>query len=90
MHFSHAQYFAVTVGASQKTPIEPRHEINGFDICENKYADQLHSHRLCFRYIESTIPLLPNPKFQASNRLKWLYSPVCVGPVGKTRRPVFL
>ena len=33
-------------------------------ICENKDADQLHSHcaaeqRLCFRYTDSTIPLLP-------------------------------
>ena len=35
-----------------------------FCICENKDADQLRSnceadHRLCFRYISSTIPLLP-------------------------------
>ena len=34
-----------------------------FCICENKDADQLHSNReadqpLCFRYIDSTIPLL--------------------------------
>ena len=36
-----------------------------FCICENKDADQLRSNReadqrLCFRYIDSTIPLLPN------------------------------
>ena len=35
-----------------------------FCICENKDADQLHSkreadQRLCFRYIDSTIPLVP-------------------------------
>ena len=30
-----------------------------------------------------------NPKFQASNHLLWLYSPVCVGPGRKPRRPVF-
>ena len=30
-----------------------------------------------------------NPKFQASNHLLWLYSPVCVGPGWKPRRPVF-
>ena len=35
-----------------------------FCICENKGADQLHSncpadHGLCFRYIDTTIPLLP-------------------------------
>ena len=29
-----------------------------FCICENKEADQL---RGCFRYIDSTIPLLPKP-----------------------------
>ena len=34
-----------------------------FCICENKYADQLRGYReadqrLCFRYIDSTIPLL--------------------------------
>ena len=36
-----------------------------FCICENKGADQLHSNcaadqRLCFRYIASTITLLPD------------------------------
>ena len=65
-----------------------------FCICENKDADQLRGNReadqrLCFRYIDSTIPLLPYPKFQASNHLLWLYSPVCVGPGQKPRRPVF-
>ena len=30
-----------------------------------------------------------NPKFQASNHLLWLYSPVCVGPRWKHWRPVF-
>ena len=28
-------------------------------------------------------------KFQASSHLLWLYSPVCVGPGQKPRRPVF-
>ena len=31
-----------------------------------------------------------NPKFQASSHLLWLYSPLCVGPGRKPRRPVFL
>ena len=31
-----------------------------------------------------------NPKFQASSHLHLLYSPVCVGPGRKPRRPVFL
>ena len=42
-----------------------------FCICENKDADQLcgdreADQRFCFRYTDGTIPLLPNPKFQAS------------------------
>ena len=45
-------------------PNEPRHEKTCFCICENKDADQLRSdcaadQRLCFRYIDSTVPLLP-------------------------------
>ena len=39
-----------------------------FCICENKDADQLRGNReadqrLCFRYIDSTIPLLPKYQF---------------------------
>ena len=30
-----------------------------------------------------------NPKFQASSHLMLLYSPVCIGPGRKPRRPVF-
>ena len=30
-----------------------------------------------------------NPKFQVPRHLLWLYSPVCVGPGRKPRRPVF-
>ena len=65
-----------------------------FCICENKDADQLRGNRkadqrLCFRYTDSTIPLLPNPIFQVSNNFLWLYSPVCVRPGRKPRRPVF-
>ena len=64
-------------------------------ICENKDADQLRGNhreadqRLCFRYTASTIPVLPEPDFQASSHLLWLYSLVCVGPGRKPRRPVF-
>ena len=39
-------------------------------ICENKAADQLcgnrtADHRLCFRYIDSTIPLLPKSEISS-------------------------
>ena len=42
---------------------EPHHEKPMFCICENKDADQLRGNReadqrLCFRYIDTTIPLL--------------------------------
>ena len=66
-----------------------------FCICENKGADQLRGNReadqrLCFRFLESTIHLLSKyEKFQASSHLLWLYSPVCVGPGRKPRRPGF-
>ena len=57
-------------------------------ISENKDADQLRGNReadqrLCFRYSDSTIPLLLNPKFQASSSFLRLYRPVCVRPVQK-------
>ena len=44
-------------------PNEPRHEKTFFCICENKDADQLcGNHKadqcLCFRFTDSTIPLL--------------------------------
>ena len=53
-------------------------------IGESKCTDQLRGNReadqrLCFRYTDSTIPLLPKSK---SSSL-CLYSPVCVGPVRK-------
>ena len=65
-----------------------------FCICENEDTDQLRGNReadqrLCFRYTDSIIPLLLNTKFQASNHFLWLYSPVCVRPGQKPRRPVF-
>ena len=47
--------------------IEPRHEKAGFWLCENEGADQHRSNceadqRLCFRYTDSTIPLLSKSK----------------------------
>ena len=65
-----------------------------FCICENKDADQLQGareadQRLCFRYIDSTIPLLP--RYEISSLL-----PSCVvvetglcGTWSESRRPVF-
>ena len=41
-----------------------------FCICENKDADQLHGNRkadqrLCFRFMDSTIPLLPKSEISS-------------------------
>ena len=49
---------------------ESRHEKTCFCICENKGADQLCGKRtadqhLCFRSIDSTIPLLPKSKISS-------------------------
>ena len=57
-------------------------------IGENKDADQLRGNReadqrLCFRYSDSTIPLLLKSKIQASSSFLCLYRPVCVRPVRK-------
>ena len=65
-----------------------------FCLCENKDADQLRSNceadqRLCFRYSDSTIPLLLKSKISSSSSFLSLYRPVCVGPGRKPRRPVF-
>ena len=65
-----------------------------FCICENKDADQLRGNReadqrLCFRYLDSTIHILPKSNFQASSHIQWLRSPLCVGPGRKPWRLVF-
>ena len=58
-------------------------------ICENKDADKLRISAFVFatRIVKSLYFL--NPKFQAFSYLVWLYSPDCVGPGRKPRRPVF-
>ena len=66
-----------------------------FCICENKDADQLHGNReadqrLCFHYIDSTIPLLPTYEISSLKPTCEVVSyPVCVGPGRKPQRPVF-
>ena len=65
-----------------------------FCICKNKDEDQLvvtakliSAFVFAIRIVQSLYFL--NPKFQASSRLVWLYSLVCVGPGQKPRKPVF-
>ena len=47
-----------------------------FCICENKDADQLHGNReadqhLCFRYMDSKIPLFPKSEISSTARFVW-------------------
>ena len=66
-----------------------------FCICENKGADQLCGNRtklisafvFATQIVQSLFYL--NPKFHGSSHLLWPYSPVCVGPDLKPRKPVF-
>ena len=65
-----------------------------FCICENKDTDQLAvTAKLISAFVFATrivqYLLSLNTKFQASSHLLRLYSPVCVGPGRKPRRPVF-
>ena len=68
---------------------------SAFCICENKDADQLCSNTAklisAFVFAIWIVQFLYylNLKFQASSHLLWLYSPVCVGPGRKPRRPDF-
>ena len=61
-----------------------------FCIWENKGADSAADQRLCFRCVDSTVPLLPKTTFRASSLLLWLYSPISVGPGRKTPKTRFL
>ena len=62
---------------------EPRHEKTSFFR-----QAKLISAFVFATYIVQSLYFL-NPKFQASSYLLWLYSPVCVRPGRKPRRPVF-
>ena len=59
-----------------------------FCLCENKDADQLRAFVFTIRIVQFLYSL--DPQFQASSRLLWLYSPVCVGPGRKPPKTSFL
>ena len=66
-----------------------------FFICENKDADQLRGnreadHRLCFRYTDSTILLLPKSDFSSLSPSYVAVQPGLYRTWSETRRPVFL
>ena len=64
-------------------------------ISENKGTDQLRSNceadqHLCFRYMDSTIPLLSKSKISSLwSSSVFVYRPVCVGPGQKHKLLVF-
>ena len=93
---THCRFLLFTAPKLLNTIIEPRHEKTCFCICANKDADQMcdiraADQRLCFRYLDSTIPLLPKSEIfkPLYSHLLKMYSPVCVGPGRKPRRQVF-
>ena len=66
-----------------------------FCICENKDADQLHSNReadqcLCFRYIDTTIPLLPKSEISSLQPSSVAVQPGLCGTWSKTLKSDFL
>ena len=62
-----------------------------FCICKNNDADQLREadQRLCFRYIESTIPLLPKSEISSLYRAYVAAQPGLCRTRSETRTPVF-
>ena len=65
-----------------------------FCICENKGADQLHGdceadQRLCFRYIDSTIPLLSKLKVSSLKQSSVAAQPDLSQTRSETRMLVF-
>ena len=65
-----------------------------FCICENKDADQLRGNReadqrLCFRYTDSTIPLLSKSEISSVYTYSVAVQPGLCRPGRKPRKPVF-
>ena len=65
-----------------------------FCICENKDADQLRGdreadQRLCFRYTDSTIPLLPKSEISSLSQFSVAAQLGLYQTWSETRRPVF-
>ena len=66
-----------------------------FCICENKDADQLRGNReadqrLCFRYLDSTIPLLPKSKILSFKTSSVAVQPSLCGTWSETMKTGFL
>ena len=66
-----------------------------FCICKNKDAGQLRGdreadHCLCFRYIDSTIPLLPKYKISSLQPSSVVVQPGLCGTWSETPKNIFL
>ena len=76
---------------SKYTSYEPCHEKTCFlhtnTMRKIKTQNRSANQYLCFRYIDSTYPLLW--KFQDSSHILWMYSTFCVRPGGKPPKQVF-
>ena len=66
-----------------------------FCICENEDADQLRGNReadqrLCFRYTDSTIPLLPKSEISSIEPSSMIVQPGLCGTTSETPKTGFL
>ena len=74
---------------------EPHREKTGFCKCDNKDADQLRGNReadqrLCFRYMDSTIPLLSKSEISSLNPPSATVQPGLCGTWSETPKTGFL
>ena len=58
---------------------DPRHEKTLLHIRKQMRGNHTANQNLCFAANTGQFRNSPNPRFQASNNLRLLYSPVCVG-----------
>ena len=73
----------------QRRPLfVPRREKTGF-LHMRKHRRRSADQRLCFRYTDSTIPLLPKSEISSFYPSSVAVQPSCIGPGRKPRKPVF-
>ena len=85
----------VTFTGSPYFLYEPRRDKKAFCICKNKDADQLRGNReadqrLCLRYIDNTIPLLPKYEISSFYLYYAVVQPCLCGTWSETPKTGFL
>ena len=95
-HLAFCLMFGMTRPCKILVLIETHHEKTGLCLCENKDADQLRSNcelqadqRLCFRYMDSTTPLLRKSGISSFQPASMTVQVGLYQTWSETRRPVF-